>query len=153
MTDSELDPHVLISCRVSENPKIIDLPNDRARWGWVILMGKAKLQRPPGRFASLRVAAAVLVGGRLREQGAGIAIEAIEFKGDALGWHTVHGVQDMGGEFSHGIYAGQYPANRPPVWPDPATGAPVRELPARAGDFRGRTGTNDCKRIIVNNLC
>lgn len=60
MTDSELDPHVLISCRVSENPKIIDLPNDRARWGWVILMGKAKLQRPPGRFASLRVAAAVL---------------------------------------------------------------------------------------------
>jgi hypothetical protein len=60
MTDSELDPHVLISCRVAQNPKIVDLPSDRARWGWVVLMGAAKLQRPPGRFASDRVVAAVL---------------------------------------------------------------------------------------------
>src|SRR5690606_20954858 len=82
-----------------------------------------------------RVTAAILIGGCLREQGAGIAVEAVEFKGDALGWHTVHGVQDMGGEFSHGIYAGQYPANRPPVWPDPMSHSSVRETPGEPADF------------------
>lgn len=60
MSDAERDPHVLVSARAAENPKIIDLPNDRARWGWVVMLGKAKLQRPAGRFASLRVLEAVL---------------------------------------------------------------------------------------------
>lgn len=60
MSDAQRDPHVLISARASEHPKIIELPSDKARWGWVVLMGKAKLQRPPGRFASMRVLEAVL---------------------------------------------------------------------------------------------
>lgn len=60
MSDSEQDPHVLISARVGESPKLIELPSDVARWGWVLLMGKAKLQRPSGRFASRRVLEVVL---------------------------------------------------------------------------------------------
>jgi hypothetical protein len=60
MSDADRDPHVLVSARAAEHPKIIELPNDRARWGWVVLLGKAKLQRPPGRFASLRVVEAVM---------------------------------------------------------------------------------------------
>lgn len=60
MSDAQRDPHVLISARADEHPKIIELPSDKARWGWIVLMGKAKLQRPPGRFASMRVLEAVL---------------------------------------------------------------------------------------------
>lgn len=60
MSASERDPHVLVSARASEHPKIIDLPSDKARWGWLVMLGKAKLQRPDGRFASLRVLDSVL---------------------------------------------------------------------------------------------
>lgn len=55
MSNAELDPHVLISARMADNLKIISLPTDRARWGWVIVLGEAKLQRPAGRFPTLAV--------------------------------------------------------------------------------------------------
>lgn len=60
MSDAEKDPHVLVSARAAEHPKLIELPSDRARWGWIVLLGKAKLQRPAGRFASRRVLDAVM---------------------------------------------------------------------------------------------
>lgn len=53
MTDAERDPHVLVSARIGGSQKMLSLPSHRARWGWIVMLGQAKLQRPPGRFQSL----------------------------------------------------------------------------------------------------
>lgn len=53
MTDAQKDPHVLISARIGASQKMLALPSHRARWGWIVMLGQAKLQRPPGLFASL----------------------------------------------------------------------------------------------------
>lgn len=56
MTDAERDPHVLVHARIGANQKMLQLPSHRARWGWVVMLGMAKLQHPAGRFASRRQA-------------------------------------------------------------------------------------------------
>lgn len=56
MSDAERDPHVLVSSKIGANQKLIGLPSHRARWGWVVMLGQAKLQHPEGRFASYRQA-------------------------------------------------------------------------------------------------
>lgn len=53
MSDAERDPHVLISSRIGSSNKMLRLPSHRARWGWIVILGAAKLNRPPGRFDSL----------------------------------------------------------------------------------------------------
>jgi hypothetical protein len=58
------DPAVLVDATARRNDKIVRLPNDSARWAWVVSLGEAKLQRPPGRFPS--VAAYEEALGRLR---------------------------------------------------------------------------------------
>jgi len=47
------EPHVMVAALVGENSKLACLPNDTARLGYFyVVLGKAKLQRPSGRFAS-----------------------------------------------------------------------------------------------------
>lgn len=53
MSDAERDPHVLVSARIGSNEKLLALPSHRARWGWIVMLGQAKLQRPPGVFTSI----------------------------------------------------------------------------------------------------
>ena len=60
MTQAERDPSVLVSATLARNEKMIALPNDRARLGWVYLLGAAKLRRPAGEFACRAVLAADL---------------------------------------------------------------------------------------------
>lgn len=57
MADGERDPQVLISVRIDGSEKIVHLPSDRARWGWIIVLGRAKLRRPAGEFPSRAVLA------------------------------------------------------------------------------------------------
>lgn len=52
---AENDPHLLLSARIGDHPKLIALASDKARWGWIIILAAAKLQRPAGRFANLDV--------------------------------------------------------------------------------------------------
>lgn len=59
MSDAERDPHVLISARIGTSQKILGLPSHRARWGWIVMLGQAKLQHPPGRFESFTQVRAV----------------------------------------------------------------------------------------------
>jgi hypothetical protein len=47
-------PWITVDCHLSEHPKMAELPSDAARWGWIVVLTKAKLQRQPGRFASER---------------------------------------------------------------------------------------------------
>ena len=47
------DPWVAVDATVRKNAKIVSLPSDTARWGWIAgVLGEAKLQRPQGRFVS-----------------------------------------------------------------------------------------------------
>ena len=55
MSDAQRDPHVLVSARIARHSKMIELPSDVARWGWITILGEAKLQRPAGQFASRKV--------------------------------------------------------------------------------------------------
>lgn len=57
MSDAERDPSVLVSARLADHAKLILLPNDAARWGWVKLLGRAKLRRPAGEFPNVIVLA------------------------------------------------------------------------------------------------
>lgn len=54
MSEAERDPHVLVSARIGANQKVLELPSHRARWGWIVILGQAKLQHPAGRFSSIR---------------------------------------------------------------------------------------------------
>lgn len=65
MSNAHRDPHVLISARIGSSPKLLDLPSHRARWGWIVMLGQAKLVNPPGRFASMRQAQ--FVAGEFRD--------------------------------------------------------------------------------------
>lgn len=58
--DAHRDPHVLISSRLPDHEKIIGLPSDSARFGFVVVLCEARRQRPPGRFASRLVLAHLL---------------------------------------------------------------------------------------------
>lgn len=57
MSDAERDPQVLVSARIADHEKLIHLPSDAARWGWIVVLGRAKLRRPAGRFPSRSVLA------------------------------------------------------------------------------------------------
>jgi hypothetical protein len=46
-------PWVAIEAAIRVNHKLVALPSDSARWGWVCLLGEAKQQRPAGTFRSL----------------------------------------------------------------------------------------------------
>jgi hypothetical protein len=47
------EPHVMVAAMIGENSKLAGLPNDTARLGYFyVVLGKAKLQRPAGHFAS-----------------------------------------------------------------------------------------------------
>lgn len=46
------DPWVAVDATIRKNRKMTDLPSDTARWGWIAVLGEAKLQRPAGWFAS-----------------------------------------------------------------------------------------------------
>lgn len=45
---------ISVDCRLPDHPKIAELPNDSARWGWLVVLLRAKEQRRPGTFTSLR---------------------------------------------------------------------------------------------------
>lgn len=47
---------MLVSATIGGHKKLLALPSHRARWGWIVMLGQAKLRRPPGRFASLNQA-------------------------------------------------------------------------------------------------
>lgn len=57
MADAERDPSVLVSARLADHPKLLHLPSDAARWGWMVVLGRAKLRRPAGEFPSRTVLA------------------------------------------------------------------------------------------------
>ena len=57
MSDAERDPQVLVSARIADHEKLIHLPSDAARWGWIVVLGRAKLRRPAGVFPSRSVLA------------------------------------------------------------------------------------------------
>jgi hypothetical protein len=65
VSEAQRDPHVLISARIGANSKMLDLPSHRSRWGWIVMLGQAKLQHPPGRFETLRQAR--FVAGEFRD--------------------------------------------------------------------------------------
>lgn len=52
-------PWIKIEVPMVTHPKLADLPNDSARWGWLFLLCRAKQAKPQGRFASV---------GQLREE-------------------------------------------------------------------------------------
>lgn len=43
---------ITIDCGLPDHPKMAALPNDSARYGWIVVLTKAKRQRKPGVFAS-----------------------------------------------------------------------------------------------------
>jgi len=45
-------PWVAVEAAIRVNHKLVALPNDSARWGWICLLGEAKQQRPAGSFRS-----------------------------------------------------------------------------------------------------
>lgn len=59
--DAHRDPHLLVSSRLPDHPKLVELGSDSARWGWLVVLCEAKRQRPAGRFPS-RVVLAHLLG-------------------------------------------------------------------------------------------
>lgn len=46
-------PWVAVEAAIRVNHKLVALPSDSARWGWVCILGEAKQQRPAGAFHSL----------------------------------------------------------------------------------------------------
>lgn len=46
-------PWVAVEAAIRVNPKLVGLPSDTARWGWVCILGEAKQQRPAGSFQTL----------------------------------------------------------------------------------------------------
>lgn len=46
-------PWVAVEASIRVNHKVVALPSDSARWGWICLLGEAKQQRPAGAFRSL----------------------------------------------------------------------------------------------------
>ncbi len=47
-------PWIAIDTGLPKHPKMAELPNDAARWGWLLTLLEAKEQRRPGAFASER---------------------------------------------------------------------------------------------------
>lgn len=45
-------PWVAVDATIRVNHKLVALPHDSARWGWICLLGEAKQQRPAGAFRS-----------------------------------------------------------------------------------------------------
>lgn len=45
---------IAIDCDLFDHPKMVDLPNDSARYGWLVALSKAKRQRNAGTFASAK---------------------------------------------------------------------------------------------------
>lgn len=46
-------PWVAVEAAIRVNHKLVALPSDSARWGWVCILGEAKQQRPSGAFRSM----------------------------------------------------------------------------------------------------
>jgi hypothetical protein len=46
-------PWVAVEAAIRVNHKLVALPSDSARWGWVCILGEAKQQRPAGAFRSM----------------------------------------------------------------------------------------------------
>ena len=51
---------IAIDCDLFDHPKMVDLPSDAARYGWLVTLSKAKRQRNAGTFASSKHFAHVL---------------------------------------------------------------------------------------------
>lgn len=49
MSDAHLDPAVLVSATIRGHRKILNLTIEE-RWAYIVLLGEAKLSRPPGQF-------------------------------------------------------------------------------------------------------
>ena len=45
-------PWLRVDARIGEDPQIAKLPSDSARWAGILCLGKAKAERPHGRFKS-----------------------------------------------------------------------------------------------------
>ena len=45
---------ITVDIGLTKHPKMAQLPNDSARYGWLVSLIEAKTQRPPGAFASAR---------------------------------------------------------------------------------------------------
>ena len=45
---------IAIDCDLFDHPKMVDLPSDSARYGWLVTLSKAKRQRNAGSFASAK---------------------------------------------------------------------------------------------------
>ncbi len=43
-----------VDCDLPDHPKLLELPNDSARYGWIVTLARAKRQRTPGQFDSER---------------------------------------------------------------------------------------------------
>lgn len=51
--DAHRRPHILVDATLASNPKVVGLPSDAARFGWIVTLGAGRLVRPAGRFANL----------------------------------------------------------------------------------------------------
>jgi hypothetical protein len=45
---------IALDCDLFDHPKMVDLPSDSARYGWIVTLSKAKRQRNAGSFASTK---------------------------------------------------------------------------------------------------
>jgi hypothetical protein len=78
-------PWITVDCDILDHPKLVALPSDSARLGWLATMLEAKRQRQPGRFANerhykhvigkyARFLALYLAGGLLEREGEALVI-------------------------------------------------------------------------------
>src|SRR3990167_5176369 len=48
------EPWITVRVGLAKHPKVAELPNDTARFGWIVTLCEAKIQRKPGTFTSDR---------------------------------------------------------------------------------------------------
>src|SRR5688500_19324811 len=79
-------PWITLDCHLPDHPKMAELPSDAARYGWIVVLTQAKLQRKPGQFANLRHFKEVM-GRHARHLHAFEAAGLMDRAGDALVVH------------------------------------------------------------------